>query len=51
MKFIQGVKESVSPDYQLMAQTSNVDGRTSYLVSCKHDEVTFEEKGKADKVQ
>lgn len=46
LKFIQGVKESVSPDYQLMAQTSNVDGRTSYLVSCKHDKVSFEEQAK-----
>ena len=38
LKFMHGVKERNNPDYQLVGQTSNVDGRTKYLISCKHKE-------------
>lgn len=51
LKFVQGVKQEFNPDYQLAGQTSNVVGRTNYLVSCKHDQVNMEEEGEVIKLE
>ena len=43
LKFLEGVKEKMNPDYQLVGQTSNVDGRTNYLISSKHNHIKIDE--------
>jgi len=47
-KFMQGVSAEVTPDFQLLIQTATngvftrMEGRSTYLVSCKHHEIKIE---------